>query len=100
MDQYQAYFHHEEIGSTTGIIFAMYTIGSMVGAVSTSAVCDNLGQHAGMAIGANVIITNAIVVTAAQNDAYLLAGRFIFGLGISLGTSAVLTYAIELAPPQ
>lgn len=100
MDQYQSYFHHEETGSTTGIIFAIYTIGSMVGAVFTGAICDNLGRRAGMAIGAVIIVTGAIVVTAAKNDAYLLAGRFILGLGISLGTSAAPTYAIELAPPQ
>ena len=100
MDQYQAYFHHEETGSTTGIIFAIYTIGSMVGAVFTGAICDNFGRRAGMAIGAVIIITGAIVVTAAKSDAYLLAGRFVLGLGISLGTSAAPTYAIELAPPQ
>jgi MFS family permease len=70
MDQYQTYFHHQETGSTTGIIFAIYTIGSMVGAVFTGAVCDNLGRRAGMAIGAVIIVTGAIVVTAAKNDSF------------------------------
>lgn len=30
MTQYQEYFHHTELGSATGIIFMIYTIGNMV----------------------------------------------------------------------
>ncbi|KAF7197216.1 Lactose permease, partial [Pseudocercospora fuligena] len=85
MDQYKAYFHKQETGSSTGIIFAIYTIGSMVGALTTGPIMDMFGRRAGM---------------AAQSEAYLLGGRFVLGLGIALGTSAAPTYAIELAPPQ
>ncbi len=30
MTQYKEYFHHTELGSATGIIFMIYTIGNMV----------------------------------------------------------------------
>ncbi|KAK4611587.1 Lactose permease [Fulvia fulva] len=90
MNQYQAYFRKEETGSSTGIIFAIYTIGSMVGAVFTGFVCDVFGRRAGMGIGAVIIMIGAV----------LIRGRFVLGLGISLGTSAAPTYAIELAPLQ
>lgn len=53
-----------------------------------------------MGTGAIIIMVGAVVVTAAKSDAYLLAGRFVLGLGIALGTSAAPTYAIELAPPH
>lgn len=100
MDQYKAYFHKQETGSSTGIIFAIYTIGSMIGALFTGPVLDLLGRRAGMGIGSVIIMIGAVVVTAAQSEAYLLGGRFVLGFGISLGTSAAPTYAIELAPPQ
>jgi sugar porter (SP) family MFS transporter len=100
MDQYKAYFHKQETGSSTGLVFAIYTVGSMVGALSTGLIMDNFGRRAGMGVGAIVIMIGAIVVTAAQTEAYLLGGRFVLGLGIALGTSAAPTYAIELAPPQ
>ncbi|KAK4498567.1 hypothetical protein PRZ48_011225 [Zasmidium cellare] len=100
MDQYKAYFHKQETGSSTGIIFAIYTIGSMAGAIFTGPVLDILGRRAGMGIGSIIIMIGAVVVTAAQSEAYLLGGRFVLGFGISLGTSAAPTYAIELAPPQ
>lgn len=77
MNQYQAYFRKEETGSSTGIIFAIYTIGSMVGAVFTGFVCDVFGRRAGMGIGAVIIMIGAVLVTAAQSEAYLLGGRFV-----------------------
>lgn len=99
MDQYKAFFHKNETGSSTGIIFAIYTLGSLSGAVFTGPVLDLFGRRAGMGTGAVIIMTGAIVTTAASSEAYLLADRFILGLGIALGTSAAPTYAIELAPP-
>ncbi|KAI5369830.1 Putative major facilitator, sugar transporter, major facilitator superfamily [Septoria linicola] len=100
MDQYKAFFHQKETGSSTGIIFAIYTLGSLSGAVFTGPVLDLLGRGVGIGAGAVIIMTGAIVTTAARSEAYLLVGRLILGLGIALGTSAAPTYAIELAPPQ
>lgn len=53
-----------------------------------------------MATGSVLIMVGAAVQTAAQNDSYLLGGRFVLGFGVSIGTSAAPTYALELAPPQ
>lgn len=100
MDQYKAYFHKQETGSSTGFIFAIYTVGSMVGALVTGLISDTFGRRAGMGIGSIILMVGAIVVTVAKTEAYLLGGRFVLGLGIALGTSAAPTYAIELAPPQ
>lgn len=100
MDQYKAYFHKQETGSATALIYSIYTVGSMIGALFTGPVLDLLGRRAGMGIGSVIIMIGAVVVTAAQSEAYLLGGRFVLGFGISLGTSAAPMYAIELAPPQ
>ncbi|KAI1635554.1 putative hexose transport-related protein [Biscogniauxia mediterranea] len=100
MTQYKDYFHHEELGSATGIIFMMYTIGNMVGSLFTGPICDNLGRRAGMATGSVLIMAGSAILTAAQNDSYLLGGRFLLGFGVSIGTSSAPTYALEIAPPQ
>ncbi|KAL6867165.1 general substrate transporter [Trichoderma novae-zelandiae] len=100
MDQYKAYFHHTELGSATGIIFMIYTIGNMVGSLFTGLICDQWGRRAGMMTGSIFIMAGAIVQTASKSDAYLLGGRFVLGFGVSIGTSSAPTYALELAPPQ
>ncbi|EGX89046.1 hexose transport-related protein [Cordyceps militaris CM01] len=100
MPQYQKYFHHSELGSATGIIFMIYTIGNMIGSLFTGPICDRFGRRAGMMTGSVLIMVGAAVQTAAQSDAYLLGGRFVLGFGVSIGTSSAPTYALELAPPQ
>lgn len=78
----------------------IYTVGNMVGSLFTGPICDFFGRRIGMATGAGIIMIGAAVQTAARNDTYLLAGRFILGFGVSIGTSAAPTYVLELAPPQ
>ncbi|KAI1500045.1 putative hexose transport-related protein [Biscogniauxia marginata] len=100
MSQYKNYFHHEELGSATGIIFMIYTIGNIVGSLFTGPICDHFGRRAGMGTGSVLIIAGSAILTAAQNDSYLLGGRFLLGFGVSIGTSSAPTYALEVAPPQ
>ncbi|KAG5982680.1 hypothetical protein E4U55_001525, partial [Claviceps digitariae] len=100
MDQYKAYFKHTELGSATGIIFMIYTIGNMIGSLFTGPICDHFGRRIGMMTGSVLIIIGAAVQTAARDDSYLLGGRFVLGFGVSIGTSSAPTYALELAPPQ
>jgi len=121
MKQYQAYFHHKELGSSTGMyvssptsicyyteadrithysIFMIYTVGNMIGSLFTGPICDKFGRRMGMITGSALILIGAAIQTAAQTDAYLIGGRFVLGFGVSIGTSSAPTYALELAPPQ
>ncbi|KAM4057352.1 major facilitator superfamily protein [Hirsutella rhossiliensis] len=100
MSQYQDYFHQKELGSNTGIIFMMFTVGNMIGSLFTGPICDHFGRRIGMMSGSVLIVVGAAVQTAAKSDAYLLGGRFVLGFGVSIGTSSAPTYALELAPPQ
>ncbi|KAK7740886.1 hypothetical protein SLS62_010944 [Diatrype stigma] len=88
MPQYQEYFHHTELGSATGIIFMIYTIGNVIGSLFTGPICDHFGRRAGMATGAVLIMAGSAILTAAQDDSYLLGGRFLLGFGVSIGTSS------------
>ncbi len=53
-----------------------------------------------MATGSVLIMAGAAILTAAQNDSFLLGGRFLLGFGVAIGTSSAPTYALELAPPR
>lgn len=72
----------------------------MTGSLFTGPICDNFGRRAGMMTGSILIVAGAAIQTAAQNDSYLLGGRFLLGFGVSIGTSSAPTYALELAPPR
>ena len=51
-----------------------------------------------MAIGCAIILIGASVITAAQNRAMFLGGRFVLGFGIAISTTAAPTWVTELAP--
>lgn len=53
-----------------------------------------------MATGSVLIMAGSAILTAAQDDSYLLGGRFLLGFGVSIGTSSAPTYALEMAPPR
>ncbi|KAF5363898.1 hypothetical protein D9756_000210 [Leucocoprinus leucothites] len=88
------------VGTTTAIIFGMYSIGSIVGVVVAGPTADILGRRGGMSIGGFIIIIGAAVITAAKNVNYLLAGRFVLGFGVAISTTAAPAYVVEMSPPQ
>ena len=100
MDQFQSKFQLGQLGSATGSVILIYTAGTMVGSLFSGPICDYFGRRAGLATGAVIIMMGAIVLTAAQNTAYLYGGRFTLGFGIAIGTSSAPTYALEIAPPR
>ncbi|KAJ6539698.1 general substrate transporter [Mycena capillaripes] len=106
MAQYLAYFNITGqdagggVGSTTAIIFGIYSIGSIVAVPVAGPVTDRLGRRGGMFIGALIIIIGSIVVTTATNLSALLGGRFVLGLGVGIVQTASPSYVVEMAPPQ
>ncbi|KXN92315.1 Lactose permease [Leucoagaricus sp. SymC.cos] len=106
MKQYLDYFGIDGedagggVGTTTAIIFGMYSIGSIVGVVIAGPITDALGRRGGMSIGGFIIIIGAAVISAAKNVHYLLAGRFVLGFGVAISTTAAPSYVVEMSPPQ
>ncbi|ESK95148.1 mfs lactose [Moniliophthora roreri MCA 2997] len=89
------------VGTPTALIFGIYSVGSIVGVLVAGPLADGkFGRRGGMFIGSLIIVIGAIVVTAAQNRDYLLAGRFVLGFGVSITTTACPAYVVEMAPPQ
>lgn len=100
MPFYQNKFNSGTTGSTTGIIFAMYTIGQMIGCWSAGPVTDKFGRRGGMFIGGIIVIIGVAIISSSNHKSQLLAGRFFLGWGVCILTTAAPSYCVEICPPQ
>ncbi|THV46703.1 hypothetical protein BGAL_0366g00100 [Botrytis galanthina] len=100
--QYRNYFGFDLTEGTpaTGIVYAMFTIGNLVGAGFAGPAADWKGRRWGMFLGAGVIIVGAIVQATSQNLAAFMIGRFMLGVGAAMGPSSALPYVSEMAHPS
>ncbi|GME43543.1 a878ca54-be0e-416f-9bb2-f2136a80836f [Neofusicoccum parvum] len=99
--QYREYFGFSLTEGTpsTGIVFAIFTIGNLVSSFIAGPASDFRGRRVGMFIGAATIIIGSIVQASAQNLAAFMIGRFLLGFGAAFGPSAALSYVAEIAHP-
>ncbi|KDE04445.1 hypothetical protein MVLG_05093 [Microbotryum lychnidis-dioicae p1A1 Lamole] len=100
MAAYQRQFNSGLVGSTTGIIFAIYTIGQMFGSMVSAPIADHFGRRVGMQVGCVAIVLGSIVATTSHAKGQFIAGRFILGFGIAITTTASPSYCVEIAPPS
>ncbi|KAJ7366851.1 general substrate transporter [Mycena albidolilacea] len=106
MEPYLSYFGLEGqgggggVGTTTALIFAMYTIGTCVTVLVAGPLCDRLGRRGGMFAGSLFCVVGGILVTVAKNVKYLKAGRFLLGVSTALLQVAAPLYCCEISPPQ
>ncbi|KAK0440863.1 general substrate transporter [Desarmillaria tabescens] len=100
MDQYLNYFGYDQVGVSTGIVFMIYIVGNVVGALFAGPLSDMWGRRGGMFTGGFFILLGVAIISSAQNIKAFLGGRFILGFGISISTTAAPTWVTELAPPQ
>ncbi|CAK5275326.1 unnamed protein product [Mycena citricolor] len=88
------------VGSTTALIFGIYSIGSIVAVPVAGPVTDYFGRRGGMFIGGAIIIVGSLTATTAKDVSALLGGRFVLGLGVGIVQTASPSYVVEMAPPQ
>lgn len=102
MPQYQSFFglSTDGLGSTTGIVFAIYNIGNLVGAFMAGPASDIKGRRFGMALGSLLILIGTAIQSSAMNIGQFLGGRFICGVGVSIVTSAAPAYVVEMSHPS
>ncbi|RDW56878.1 hypothetical protein BP5796_12945 [Coleophoma crateriformis] len=85
--------------SSTGFIFAIYSIGSCCATPFTGPVNDRLGRRAGIFTAAIVVMIGTIVTALAPHKNMFLAGRFILGFGACFGNVSGPVYVSEMAHP-
>ncbi|KAK4144466.1 general substrate transporter [Dichotomopilus funicola] len=100
MKSYQRYFNMSTAGSTTGLIFAMYNIGSVAAVFFTGPVNDYFGRRWGMFVGALIVIVGTCVQAPSTTQGQFLAGRFVLGFGVSFCCVSAPCYVSELAHPR
>ncbi|KAI3542797.1 MFS monosaccharide transporter [Colletotrichum filicis] len=71
LKSYLNYFHKETVDESTGIIFAMYNIGSVAAVFFTGPANDFLGRRWGMFIGAAIVIIGTCVQATTKTYEYL-----------------------------
>ena len=76
----------------TSIIFAIYTVGSIVGAPFAAVLSDRFGRRKGMFAGGVMINLGMIVAATSKGRGQLIGGRFILGFGIAIMTVAAPAY--------
>ncbi|EOD52415.1 putative mfs lactose protein [Neofusicoccum parvum] len=99
--QYREYFGFDPVNGTptTGLVYAIYQIGNLVGSFAAGPATDWNGRKWGMFIGACVIVLGtAIQATSATLPAFM-GGRFTLGFGVSICATAGPAYASEMAHP-
>ncbi|KAL4875424.1 general substrate transporter [Aspergillus karnatakaensis] len=99
--QYREYFGFDpEAGTpTTGIVYAIYTIGNIVGSFFAGPFTDWRGRRVGMALGALWIIIGTVVQATCHNLGGFMAGRFLLGFGVATSATAGPAYVSEMAHP-
>ncbi|KAK3395352.1 hypothetical protein B0T20DRAFT_455256 [Sordaria brevicollis] len=100
MKAYQNYFNMSTAGSGTGLVFAMYNIGSVAAVFFTAPVNDWFGRRWGMFAGALIIIVGTCVQATTHTKSQFLAGRFVLGFGVSFCCVSAPCYVSEMAHPK
>ena len=93
-------FHVAMQGGGIGIIFAIYTIGSTIGALFAAEASDRFGRRFGMFTGSIFIVIGAVLETSASRTGQFMGGRFLVGFGVSLANTAAPIYLVETAYPS
>ncbi|PWW80128.1 hypothetical protein C7212DRAFT_361116 [Tuber magnatum] len=99
MSTYQRYFNMKTTGSSTGIVFAIYSIGHFFGCFICGPLTDSWGRRWGMFSGALTVIIGTCVQALSTTHAWFMGGRFILGLGAAILTTAGPVYVAEMAHP-
>jgi MFS transporter, SP family, galactose:H+ symporter len=73
-------------------------IGCMVGALVSGAVADRAGRRRTLLVAGIIFLVGALVSAFTPNEAILLAGRLVVGIGIGFSSVVAPLYISEVAP--
>lgn len=100
METFHDFFNVPMQGTSTGLLFSIYAIGNLGGAVVAAPASDTFGRRFGMSLGSTLIIVGTILEAAAKNLPQFEGGRFLIGFGVSLANTAGPIYLVEMAYPH
>ncbi|KZT53878.1 sugar transporter [Calocera cornea HHB12733] len=84
--------------SATGIVFAIFFVGQMVGALFIW-LADWRGRRLPIFIGCCGVLVGTIITSTATSLSTFIGGRFLLSFFATLATTSAPLYMIEMAPP-
>ena len=101
MPEFHKFFNVGMQGAGIGLVFAIYTVGNILGSFVAGAACDIYGRRFGMFIGSCFIVIGTIVQATpkAGNLAQFQGGRFLVGFGVPIAVTSAPVYLVEMAFP-
>jgi MFS family permease len=87
-------------GTTRGLLTAVLELGAWVGTLVNGILADSLGRRWTVVVACVVFTVGVIVQALLKNYAYIIAGRFVTGIGVGAFSMLVPLYNAELAPPE
>ncbi|KAF5369432.1 hypothetical protein D9758_002669 [Tetrapyrgos nigripes] len=100
MEQYQRYFGMNGKGSSTSIVFGIYTIGSLSGTIPASYLPDKFGRRLSMFFANLVLIVGAVLTANATSRNMFLVGRWLTGVGSGCAGASAKSYLAEVSPAK
>jgi MFS family permease len=100
MDEYQRSFGLDGAGPSTGLIFIIYSFGSLAALPFSGFLSDTWGRRLTIFVGCVIILLGTGIQTAASTQPMFIGGRFILGFGAALSQAAAPVYIIEIAHPS
>ncbi|KAM0269838.1 hypothetical protein ACHAQH_009640 [Verticillium albo-atrum] len=100
MVSYKRYFGTSSVGSQTGLIFAIYNIGSICAIPFCGPTNDIFGRRWGMFTGAVLIIAGTCIQAPSTSLGMFMGGRFVLGFGVSFCTISAPCYVSEMSHPR
>lgn len=87
-------------GTNRGLLTAILELGAWVGTLVNGILADAVGRRWTVVIACVVFTVGVIVQALLANQDYILAGRFVTGIGVGAFSMLVPLYNAELAPPE
>ncbi|KZO92358.1 general substrate transporter [Calocera viscosa TUFC12733] len=98
LPNYTAYYGLPASGNTsTGIVFAIFNVGTMVGSFMMI-LADWLGRRYAMAIGCLGVVIGTCITSTATTLPVFIGGRFLLSFFGTIASTAAPCYMIEISP--
>lgn len=105
MEQFHKYFPetapgHHGYGFNVGFMTGMLELGAFIGCLFLPYLADRISRKWSLTVATGFFCVGAIIQTAANNYAALVAGRTIGGVGVGTLAMGAPLYISEIAPPN
>lgn len=93
-------WYGSQTGINRGLLTAILELGAWIGVLINGWLADAVGRRITVVIACVVFTVGVIVQALLRDQNYILAGRFVTGIGVGAFSMLVPLYNAELAPPE